>query len=79
MDKKIKCPTCKRLFLDFDREPVPGDFTVCNGCGEILIIDKDHNIKKPTMADLNNVPGERMQKILMARGEIINNLKNKKP
>lgn len=44
---ECKCPSCEKLqdrasnFDDSESKPIEGDFSVCNGCGDILRFDKD--------------------------------------
>ena len=66
-----KCPTCGKV-LDAataaadgqtppDAMPEPGNYTVCLGCGEILIFDRRMRAARPTPADWITTPVDVQQ------------------
>lgn len=72
-----KCPFCgdKKLNrstpVTNDEAPVPGDFTVCIKCGELLVFDLDLRLRKPTEDEKQRalgIPQITEHQILIAGG-----------
>jgi hypothetical protein len=63
-----RCPNCGKV-LDaatgvdekglHQRLPAAGDFTVCIGCGHIMVFANDLTLRNPTAAEMREIAGNR--------------------
>jgi len=73
------CPTCGKendsasCLQDESADPSPGDFTVCIGCGEILVFTEKLTTRVPTISELMVLPSDCWTKL---EGPLENCLRN---
>lgn len=59
----MKCPTCSKALplstcLHGKAKPSPGDFSLCIGCGDILVFSETMDLRIPMIAELMNLDQE---------------------
>lgn len=58
------CPSCGKIvnaisrLVDDDKHPKPDDFTVCIGCGAVLVINYDLTVRSPRPGELDTMDTE---------------------
>ncbi len=61
---KDSCPTCNYVFdsassIQSEHIPMPGDLSVCYGCGEFLHFENDMAVSVLPIIKYKNLPEER--------------------
>lgn len=51
-----------------DAEPHPGDFSVCIACGSLCVFQADMSLRRPTEAELGELPAEMQTRIATVQG-----------
>jgi len=70
--KPAACPTCARelsggFYADGSRGIRAGDFVVCPGCGNILVLDTDMQPVVSVDSDFQNTTPEALEKLRIAQ------------
>ena len=69
---EMKCPKCGRVLdgaspinSEYENPPKEGDITFCMECRTIMEFDKDFNLREMTPDELNNLPQEVIEWLLL--------------
>ncbi len=74
-----KCTSCGKELdgatcVGEDAKPNAGDFTVCIGCGHIMVFDENSMLREMTSAEVIEIAGDkRVLAVQWARGKIKDN------